>query len=42
MVQDSNSDIKGCAALSGTKHEATATTSRADFQAPPPPAGPLV
>jgi hypothetical protein len=28
--------------VSGSKAEATPTISRADFQAPPPPAGPLV
>jgi hypothetical protein len=42
MIYDSSNDIIGRAASSGTRHEATATTSRADFQAPPPPAGPLV
>jgi hypothetical protein len=29
-------------AVSGISAEATATTCRADFQASPPPAGPLV
>ena len=32
----------GFASSRGNSTEATATTSRADFHAPPPPAGPLV